>query len=58
MGTVLGINGVMNDTNPVQEAVQPISTDQRVGGSNKQFKEKGLTCLDLFSLTLGDKQVA
>jgi hypothetical protein len=24
----------MNDTNPVSEAVQPISTDQKVGGSS------------------------
>jgi hypothetical protein len=32
--------------------------DQKVGGSNKQSKEKGLICLDLFSLTLGNKQVA
>ena len=30
----------MNDTNPVSEAVQPISTDQKVGGSSPSKRAK------------------
>ena len=39
----------MNDTNPVSEAVQPISTDQKVGGSSPS-KRALLSSLEALNL--------
>jgi hypothetical protein len=44
----------MNDTNPVSEAVQPISTDQKVGGSSPSKRTKtpqDLTSRGVFTIS-------